>query len=199
VLEKNLVPAYKDRGYLKFTVAEISPRIEGKDSVRVEVAVSEGDQFKLAGYNWSGNTLIPGDELSKKITLKTGEPVNALQLERDLTDARKLFGKFGRVEATIMPVPAFDGTLVTYNFQVNEGELYHMGKLEIEGIEAAQVSKLTQAWKLAEGAPYDSTYVQQFLAHTVVKVASRHWEWKTIEQVDVTKKTVDVRLQLKFE
>ncbi len=199
VLEKNLIPAYTERGYLKFTIGEISPRLEAKDLVRVEVTVNEGDQFKLAGYNWAGNTLIPSDELSKKITLKPGLPVDAQELERNLVEIRKLYGKFGREEAAITPEPVFEGRAVTYNFQVKEGELYHMGKLEIEGVEPAQARKLAQGWKLAEGEPYDSTYIQQFLAHTVVKVASKHWEWKMIEQVDTAKKAVNVKLQLKIE
>jgi hypothetical protein len=45
-----------------------------------------------------------------------------------------------------------------------------MGKLEIEGMEPQQEHKLEQMWKLAEGDLYDATYVQQFIANTVVKV-----------------------------
>jgi outer membrane protein insertion porin family len=203
VLEKNLVPIYRQRGYLKFSITEIKPRIEGKiegsDAVNLEVFVSEGEQYRLAGYSWTGNTLIPGDDLSRRITIKTGEPVNALQLERDLAQVRKLFGKFGREGVTINPVPAFGNGGVTYTFAVAEGDLYHMGKLEIEGVEPEQARKLEQGWKLGEGEPYDNTYVQQFLAHTVLKVPGHKWTWMTFEQVDDGQKTVNVRLQLKIE
>jgi surface antigen-like variable number repeat protein len=203
VLEKNLVPIYRQRGYLKFSITEIKPRIEGKiegsDAVNLEVFVSEGEQYRLAGYTWTGNTLIPGDDLSRRITIKTGEPVNALQLERDLAQVRKLFGKFGREGVTINPVPAFGNGGVTYTFAVAEGDLYHMGKLEIEGVEPEQARKLEQGWKLGEGEPYDNTYVQQFLAHTVLKVPGHKWTWMTFEQVDDGQKTVNVRLQLKIE
>jgi outer membrane protein insertion porin family len=199
VLEKNLVPIYRQNGYLRCVIAEIKPKVDGTDAVTLEVSVSEGDQYRLAGYSWSGNTLIPGDELSKRITIKTGEPVNAPQLERDLGQVRKLFGKFGREGVTINPLPSFTSGAVTYAFEVKEGDLYHMGKLEIEGVEPEQARKLEQGWKLSEGEPYDNTYIQQFLAHTVLKVPGRKWTWLTFEQVDDSQKTVNVRLQIKIE
>jgi len=199
VLEKNLVPIYRQHGYLKFAIAEIKPKVEGKDQVTIDVAVNEGDQYRLAGVSWSGNTLLPSDELSRRITLKTGSPVDALQLDRDLAQVRKLFGKFGREAAMIKPVPSFADNTVTYSFQVTEGDLYHMGKLEIEGIEQEQAHKLEQGWKLAEGEPYDNTYIQQFLAHTLLRVPGHKWTWMTFEQIDDAQKTVNVRLQVKIE
>ena len=88
---------------------------------------------------------------------------------------------------------------MNYKFQITEGELYHMGKLEIEGIDAEQTHRLMQGWKLGEGEPYDNTYIQQFLQHTVLKVPGRRWEWMTYEQIDDALKTVNVRLQVKIE
>ena len=59
--------------------------------VTIDVSVNEGDQYRLAGFSWSGNTLIPSDELSKRITVKTGDPVDALQLDRDLVAGAQAF------------------------------------------------------------------------------------------------------------
>jgi outer membrane protein assembly factor BamA len=199
VLEKNLVPLYRQHGYLKFAIAQVKPKLADKDLVDVEVSLNEGEQYRLAGFSWSGNTLIAADDLSKRITLKVGEPANALQLDRDLAQVRVLFGKFGREGVIITPVPAFSSGGVTYNFDVKEGELYHMGKVEIEGVEPEQARKLAQGWKLGEGEPYDNTYVHQFLAHTVFKIPGHKWEWMTFEQIDDTQKTVNVRLQVKIE
>jgi outer membrane protein insertion porin family len=199
VLEKNLTPLYQQRGYLKFAITEIKPKVDEKSLVTVEATLSEGDQYRLAGLSWSGNTLISSDELTKHITLKSGNPVDALQLDRDLAQVRRLFGKFGREAVIIKPVPAFVDNTVSYAFQVTEGDLYRMGKLEIQGVEPEQAHKLEQIWKLAEGEPYDATYVQQFIANTVVKVPGHKWAWKMFEQIDDPQKTVNVRLQIKIE
>jgi outer membrane protein insertion porin family len=199
VLEKNLTPIYQQRGYLKFAITEIKPKVDEKSQVLVEATLSEGEQYRMAGLSWSGNTLISSDELTKHITLKSGSPVDALQLDRDLAQVRKLYGKFGREAVSIKPVPAFVDNTVSYAFQVTEGDLYRMGKLEIEGVEPEQAHKLEQIWKLAEGAPYDATYVHQFIADTVVKVPGHKWAWKMFEQIDDPQKTVNVRLQIKIE
>ena len=199
VLEKNLTPIYQQRGYLKFAITEIKPKVDEKSQVTVEATLSEGEQYRLAGLSWSGNTLISSDELTKHITLKTGSPVDALQLDRDLAQVRKLYGKFGREAVSIKPVPAFANDTVSYAFQVTEGDLYRMGKLEIQGVEPEQAHKLEQIWKLAEGQPYDATYVHQFIADTVVKVPGHKWAWKMFEQIDDPQKTVNVRLQIKIE
>ncbi|MGC2745667.1 MAG: POTRA domain-containing protein [Candidatus Angelobacter sp.] len=199
VLGKNLTPIYQQRGYLKFAISEIKPKVEDKSQVTVEVTVSEGEQYRFAGLSWSGNTLISGDELTSRITLKTGNLVDALQLDRDLAQVRRLYGKFGREGVIIKPVPAFVGDTVSYAFQVQEGDLYRMGKLEIEGVEPEQEHKLEQMWKLAEGEPYDATYVQQFIGNTVVKVPGHKWAWKMFEQIDDPQKTVNVRLQIKID
>ena len=199
VLEKNLTPIYQQRGYLKFAITEIKPKVDEKSQVTVEATLSEGDQYRLAGISWSGNTLISGDELTKHITLKPGSPVDALQLDRDLAQVRKLYGKFGREAVSIKPVSSFANDTVSYAFQVTEGDLYHMGKLEIQGVEPEQTRKLEQIWKLAEGQPYDATYVHQFIADTMVKVPGHRWAWKMFEQIDDPQKTVNVRLQIKIE
>ncbi len=199
VLEKNLSPIYQQHGYLKFAITEIKPKLDDKSQVTVEATLSEGEQYRFAGLSWSGNTLISSDDLTKRITLKTGNPVDALQLDRDLAQVRKLYGKFGREAVIIKPVPAFTADTVSYAFQVTEGELYRMGKLEIQGVEPEQVQKLEQIWKLAEGEPYDATYVHQFIANTVVKVPGHKWAWKMFEQIDDPQKTVNVRLQIKIE
>jgi outer membrane protein insertion porin family len=199
VLEKTLVPLYRQHGYLKFAIASVKPTLGENNFIDVEVAVSEGDQYRLGAYSWSGNTLITSEELSKRITLKAGDPLNAVQLERDLVQTKKLFGKFGHEGVIIDSVPEFSAGTVSYNFQVKEGELYHMGKLEIEGIDPEQIRRLAQGWKLGEGEPYDSTYVTEFVKHTVLKVPGRKWEWMTFEQIDDAQKTVNVRLQVKIE
>jgi outer membrane protein assembly factor BamA len=199
VLEKNLSPIYQQRGYLKFAIIEIKPQGDNKSQVTVKATLSEGEQYRLTGVSWTGNTLISSDELTKRITLKQGAPVDALQLESDLAQVRKLYGKFGREAVSIKPVPVFTGDAVSYTFQVTEGDLYRMGKLEIEGVEPEQAHKLEQIWKMAEGAPYDATYVHEFIANTVVKVPGHKWAWRMFEQIDDLQKTVNVRLQVKIE
>jgi outer membrane protein assembly factor BamA len=199
MLQLSLEPIYRDRGFLKFKIVEVKPGLKAGGGVTLEAVVDEGKQYRLAGFSWSGNTLIPGDELSKQVTLKVGDPVDASKLAHDIGQARKLFLKFGRERALISPEANFaaDSDTVTYVFAVKEGELYRMGRLEIESLDADLTRKLTESWKLGAGAPYDNTYLQQFLVRTLPLAHGHQKDWVIFEQVDDAQKTVNVRLQLK--
>ena len=198
VFKKNVLALYAEHGFLRTTIGEIKP-ILNNGRVEIGVTVSEGTQYRLAGYSWSGNTLVSSDELSRHITLKPGEPVNAIKLERDLNWTRKLFGKFGHEAATISPVPAFDGDTVVYRFEVKEGETYHLGRVEINGVTSEISQKLLESWKMPEGAPYDSGYPLQFsgvLARSGKSVGVSG-QWEVHEHIDDTNKVVDVVYQLR--
>ncbi len=197
--ELSLTPLYAERGFLKFKVVEVKAALSPNGGVALEIPVSEGEQYRLAGYDWSGNTLISSEELSKQITLKPGDLVNSNKLNHDLAQARRLFGKYGREAATITPVPTFAQGAVTYSFGVKEGDLYLMGGLEIEGFDAETTRKLTESWKLAPGATYDRTYMQKFLISTLPLAHGRQREWLVLEQVDDRQKIVNVRLQIRAE
>jgi outer membrane protein assembly factor BamA len=197
--ELSLTPLYAERGFLKFKIIEVKAALSPNGGVVLEVPISEGEQYRLAGYDWTGNTLISSEELSKQITLKPGELVNFSKLNHDLAQVRRLFGKYGREAATITPVPTYGQGTVTYSFSVREGDLYRMGKLEIDGFDAETTRKLTESWKLPDGAAYDRTYMQKFLISTLPLAHGRQREWLVLEQVDGPQKTVNVRLQIRAE
>jgi outer membrane protein assembly factor BamA len=194
-LSSNLLPLYLERGFLKFKVEGFQAQLDG-GGVVVEAKLNEGRQYSLGGYHWAGNTLIPSEELSKLITAKAGQPLNFVRLEEDLGRARKAFGRFGREAASVKPVPEFGENSVSYTFEVTEGDLFRMGRLEITGVDGETARKLTESWNLAEGQPYDNTYSQKFIAAFAYKIG-RQVEWMVAEDTDDQRKKVNVKLELK--
>jgi outer membrane protein assembly factor BamA len=195
-LKFNLIPLYRQRGYLKAAVAAIKPHAKEDGSVDVDVSVNEGGQYRLAAYQWADNTLITSGELSTHISLKPGEPVNEVKLGEDLAAVRKMFGKFGYEAATVTPVPSFGDGTVNYSFQVTEGDLYRMGALEVIAPEPAR-GRTISAWKLKEGAPYDNTYIKEIAGQLAKIVPDKAYQWKATERIDDAKKVVNVRLEVK--
>jgi outer membrane protein assembly factor BamA len=195
-LTRNLVPVCQNRGFLKCAVDAFNPELQ-QQAVTIVADISEGPQFKLSGYQWSGNTLIPTAELTKHITIKVGEPVDFSRLQDDLAKVKKAYGKFGREAATVNALPAFNGDQVAYTFQVNEGDVFHMGTVEFLGMDSALAQKLQAAWKLSEGQPYDNTYYQRFIAGIAMSNPGRQLEWSAVEDIDSQRKTVNLKLQLR--
>jgi outer membrane protein insertion porin family len=199
ILERTLAQSYSERGYLKFKIVDVRPTVSDSKDLSVNITVSEGDQYRLAGFAWSGNTAVPGDQLSKLVTIKPGEPVNFPRLESNLAAVRKMLRKFGREAAVIKPVATFAGNNVTYDFQVAEGDVYRMGNLEIEGLDPEPTAKVRSLWKLAPGSAYDNTYVTYFITHLVMKLPGHTFTCEYVEQPDDSQKTVNVHLLFKTE
>jgi hypothetical protein len=83
------------------------------------------DHFNLARILVTGSQRYREDDLVRatgltvntQVTstdLQNGSPVDALQLDRDLAQVRKLYGQFGREAVIIKPVPAFVDDAVSF-------------------------------------------------------------------------------------
>lgn len=100
---------YLDHGYLSFAIksaqAEITP---DRKSIYVVITVDEGQPYYVNGYEITGQTLVPREELDKKMTVKVGTAFSRqkiLDSEKALTDA---FGKEGYLFATVTVEPDVD-------------------------------------------------------------------------------------------
>ena len=71
--EKNLLPIYLQRGYLKAAFAEAEAKVAQENPqetmVDVDFPVDPGRQYKLTQIQWSGNTVFPAEKLQPLIHL----------------------------------------------------------------------------------------------------------------------------------
>jgi outer membrane protein assembly factor BamA len=166
--ERNLRSVYLKRGYLR--AAFSSPTVEivsnnpTETAVAVAIPVSEGLPYKFASLRWSGNKALSAEELDKQIHPAPGQVLDGADLAKQVDAVRTRYAAMGYMHMLSAANPTYNdvaGT-VSYELAINEGDLFQMGKLEIEGLQAASADKVHQAWKLREGDPFDSTYVHRF-------------------------------------
>jgi len=208
-VQRQLLPVYHARGYLKAKFGEPEPRpVKQADAsvdeiarnqtvVDVAFAVEPGAQYKLQQIKWSGNHEFPTDTLQKMVHVPTGQPANTVRLNDDLKQVQLLYGSHGFVAATVKADATFDdaaGT-VSIHLMVNEGDVYHMGELEFRGLDNGLTAKLRNLWKLRAGDVYDSSYLADYLpeAH---KLLPANFDWDVAPHVtaNIREKTVDVDL-----
>ncbi len=209
LVQRQLLPVYYERGYLKAQFGEPQPKVvkqpaaETEDGPRnhtivdVTFAVTPGQQYKLKSLQWSGNHEFPTETLQKMVREELGQPANTVRLGDNLKDIQKLYGSRGFITATIKPEAEFDddaGT-VAIRLDVTEGSVYHMGELEFRGLDNSLMAKLRGAWKIRFGEVYDSTYLSDYLpaAHKLLP-PTLDWDVAPHVTANLRDKTVDVDL-----
>ena len=84
--------------------------------------------------------------------------------------------------------------LSKYVFQIQEGDIYKMGDLEVRGLDSKTTERMATAWKLREGDTYDAQYPNQFLESAFSMLPARTWNITVHESVEEKEKMVDVSL-----
>jgi outer membrane protein assembly factor BamA len=199
--DKNLLPVFLARGYLKASFGDAQAKVLPDSSARILVdvtfSVDPGRQYKLTEVQWSGNTLFPTEKLQPLLQLQTGQPANPIRLDEDLKAVQELYGTRGYMAASVQPVPEMDDaqSTVRYLLQVHEGDAYKMGDLEIKGLDTRATGRLLAEWKLRAGDPYDSSYVMGFLDQALKLLPAEDLKTSYIQTLNDTDKTVDVTLR----
>jgi outer membrane protein assembly factor BamA len=163
----NLLPVYLSRGYLKanFTDAQAKVASDGPQTmVDVSFPVTPGIQYKLTGIEWARNAVFPSDQLQRLVQLKVGEPANAVKLISDIEAVQKLYGTKGYLAAQVRPDAHMDDSQATahYTLRVDEGDLYRMGALQIDGVADDAATRMATQWQMKRGDPFDDSYLKRF-------------------------------------
>jgi outer membrane protein assembly factor BamA len=198
--EKDFLPVYRERGYLKASFADAQPKVvaDSPEETLVDVAfpVSPGLQYKLSELQLSGNQVFPVEKLREMIQLQPGQPANAVKLDKDLEAIKQLYGSRGYMTTRITPTPEMNDSdaTVRYLFQFQEGDIYKMGDLEVRGLDSRTTERMALAWKLREGDTYDAQYPKKFVATAYSLLSGDDWNIAVHESIEDKDKTVDVSL-----
>jgi outer membrane protein assembly factor BamA len=168
-VESNLLPLYRERGYLRASFgppkAKPETTTECEKGVALTMYVDEGAIYVWDRAEWAGNTALTPQELDAALGMKNREVANGLKIEKGLLTVRKAYGRKGYLAARAKGTPDFDdeNRRVAYRFQVEEGPQYHMGELNIEGLSETDTNNLRGRWRLLHGEVYDEGYIEEFV------------------------------------
>jgi outer membrane protein insertion porin family len=200
--DKNFLPVFLERGYLKATVSAPQPKVgeETPEETLVDVtfAVTPGLQYKVSGLQLSGyKEVFPVEKLRELIHLQPGQPANALQADQDIEVLKKLYGTRGYMGVKIRPIPEINDAdaSVKYVFQFEEGSIYKMGDLEIRGLDSKATERMVSDWTLLSGQTYDSGYIRRFLDSIIREFPEDQWKITVRETPEDQDKIVDVALR----
>jgi len=197
-----LLPVYLDRGYLKASFSEPQAKVtreeKGETEVDVALSVTPGIPYKIAGFSWVGQKSLSVEKLQSIIQQQIGEPANAAKLNSDLEEIHKLYGTLGHMAASVKPEVNLDDTAgtVLYQMRVQEGEVFHLGDVDIQGVDPKLADRLRDAWTLRETDPYDSSYPKRFIEQSwKLLPTGLNWTVSIHEALNEKDQTVDVSLR----
>ena len=200
-LANGLFFLYGNKGYLRVHVGEPEARLVENSQppqVAVTVPVTEGAQYRVNAITWSGNAGMSTAELQKTVPLRAGDIADHGKLDLGLEAVQKNLKEHGYLGAKVVPMPSYNdaGHTVSYEIQVTEGDQFHMGKLQISGLDPLVLDKLQKAWKLQPGEPYNADYPPAFLRENNALI-NGNGQSRTVKilQSPTSDKVVNVTLQ----
>lgn len=200
--DKNFLPVFLERGYLKATFGNPETRVSQNDPeetlVDVTFPVDPGPQYKLTALEIAGYKAIPLDILRQAVHVQPNQPADAVELAKDVDAIKSLYGARGYVDAAVRNEPEIDESqhTVRYRLTIKEGDIYKMGDLEILGLSSRTKDLLRNNWTLLTGDTYNAGYTRRFVAQALTDVLTAgEWNTDIQETLDRKDKTVDVTIR----
>jgi outer membrane protein insertion porin family len=170
---QRIIELYRRNG--KFG-ATVDPQIIQRPQNRVDLifSINEGPTTGVARISFIGNKVFDDDTLREQIATETSAWWKFLASNDNYDPDRLIFDKqqlrrfyishgyadFDVASAVAQLSPDHDAFFIT--FTVNEGPLYHFGKIKVEsGIKDLTPSELRPLIKIVDGETYDATKIEK--------------------------------------
>ena len=127
---------YLDHGYLKMHIIshQVTPSQNGK-SVSIHINLSEGPQYHVSGFDFSGRLLGARAKLKPLVTLKIGEPVSRKKILATDKALAHFYGDRGYAFANIQARPIINEAQksVFLTFQINPEQRVYVRHINFSG------------------------------------------------------------------
>jgi len=127
--------------------------------VDITIPISEGDRYRLAKINFSGNKAVTNTEaLRRLIPLKDGEIFNSEAVRKGIENLRKAYTQLGYINFTSIPDTKIDEEkkLITLDWDLDEGKQFFVRRIEFTGNTTTRDKVIRREFALEEGQVYNS-------------------------------------------
>ncbi|GAB4393002.1 MAG: outer membrane protein assembly factor BamA [Gammaproteobacteria bacterium] len=146
---------YLNHGYLKFKVVDTQvKRIADHSKVDITITVSEGAQYRLKDYKFTGQLIIPPGELAKLVTLKSGDIFARDKIQESITAIGRALGNKGYGYARVNAIPTLydDQRQASLDFNIEPGRRIYVRHINFKGNIKTADNVLRHAMRQEEGS-----------------------------------------------
>jgi outer membrane protein insertion porin family len=138
----------------------LEPHFQG-NRADIDFHISEGQQYRVAHIEFSGNRSFPSQELYRMIKSKTGTPFVPRQLSEDIDLLQNFYWNSGFDEAAIT-YELSPGEQKSLLIKISEKNRKKMGQLIVIGASASQKALLQKLYPFASGQPFNRKKFEDF-------------------------------------
>ncbi|WP_227430753.1 outer membrane protein assembly factor BamA [Psychrobacter sp. I-STPA6b] len=152
---ENLKALYQNAGFVKFNVDNAVLNIsEDKNSVFIEVSVTEGEQYKFGQVNFLGKPNYDVATLQEDVTFKPDEQYSQRSLDETTAALQSRYGNDGYYFAQVRPVPRIneETKTVDIDYYIDPARPVYVRRINFSGNTKTEDEVLRREMRQLEGA-----------------------------------------------
>ncbi len=160
---ENLKALYLNDGYVRFSVDNAVLNIsEDKNSVFIEVSLSEGEQYQFGEINFLGKPTFESSELKELVTFDAKEKYSQAKLDATTAALKSRYGNEGYYLAQIRPVPRINDEtkVVDIDYYIDPARPIYVRRINFTGNLKTQDEVLRREMRQLEGSLASSDKIQ---------------------------------------
>src|SRR5438067_13662929 len=168
---QKIIEAYQAKGFTNVDVKYKVDTDEARGTSRVVYTITEGTKGAVSAVRFEGNTKFPDKVLRKQMKTKgktlysfidKSGRLDETQLEQDVNAVKEYYQDHGYIDVEVKEVrrERTKGKM-TIVIVLQEGPIYHVGKIRITGTKAAPEPKVRALLKMKEGSIYSPKQIRE--------------------------------------
>ncbi len=170
IADRNAITQYyHDRGYIDAAVTDVIQDVQKNDKsenmMTLTFRIYEGRQYTFTGITFEGNHIFSAEQLSAAVRSKSGDVVNARQIEADLQSIADVYYGNGYIFNTIAREEiknSAEGT-IGYNITIVERNRAYIESITIVGNEKTKDEVILREFDLEPGDVFSAVKVMDGL------------------------------------
>jgi outer membrane protein insertion porin family len=160
-----MTSSYFDSGYLDFKINDVKTNLnENKESISIEIQISEGIQYQLGKVTFNGGfDIISLKDLNNAISLKEGDIFNRKLIIDDIQTLTDMFADKGYAFVDINPVTSDAIDTVNINFDISTNKKVYINRISISGNTRTQDDVIRREIMVSEGSLYSRSMLRDSL------------------------------------
>lgn len=155
---------YMDRGYLRFNIESTQVALsEDKESVFITINITEGDIYNVSSTEFSGELIIPQEEMQSLVGVQAGAPFSQIQLTEASKAITQRLGNEGYTFADVRAIPERNDAnkTVKVTFFVNPNHRAYVRRINFRGNTKTADDVLRREMRQMEAASANSSKIEQ--------------------------------------